>query len=308
MPSTVILITSIASLIGFAINILVMVIILLRGRRLYHYLFASLLFIAACWDFGIFLVMIRNSHLKEIILYHNLLTIPFYLFPAFVYHFTTTYLNQSHKKSTIALYIFCILNPLGYLTGVYQPFSSVYNYNWGNFGKTDLNAPMIAWSLVFYISIFVSCYFLIQAYNRESSLVTQRHIAYIFISLIIYSTATIKILVSLGVDVPLFLPFGILLVGFFGAVIGAAILKDRLFDITVFVRRGIIYSSLAIIIIFIFDFSQHLLAMFLGEVAGGHSTYIHLASIGIVVIAFMPLKRKLEQMIGNALAKKKIEF
>jgi hypothetical protein len=124
----------------------------------------------------------------------------------------------------------------------------------------------------------------------------------------VYSIATIKVLVSYGVDVPLFLPLGILLVGFFGAVIGTAILKDRLFDISVFVRKGIIYSVLAVIIIFIFDFSQHLLAMFLGELAGGHSTYIHFISIGIVVIAFMPLKRKLEQTIGNTLAKKKIEF
>jgi hypothetical protein len=124
----------------------------------------------------------------------------------------------------------------------------------------------------------------------------------------VYGVATIKVLVSYGIDAPLFLPFGILLVGFFGVIIGTAILKDRLFDITVIVRKGIIYSALAVIIVFIFDFSQHLFAMFLGELAGEHSTYIHFISIGIVVIAFMPLKRKLEQTINRAITKKKIQF
>jgi hypothetical protein len=44
MSSTVVLVASITSLIGFIINVLVMLVVLWRGRRRYHFLFAVLLF------------------------------------------------------------------------------------------------------------------------------------------------------------------------------------------------------------------------------------------------------------------------
>jgi hypothetical protein len=285
-----------------------MFVILSRGRRKYHLLFALLLFAAAFWDLGIFLVMIRNSFLNEIVLYHNLLSIPFSFFPAFVYHFTTIYLNQPRNKSTIVLYAFCSLGPIGGLTGVYQTYSGIYSYNWGNIGRIELTAPTIIWYLVYYLSILVSCWFLMRAHRQESSYVTRRHIAYIFVSFIVFSVALIKCWPSFGVDIPFLLPLGILVIGTFGALIGVAIIKDQLFDITVLVRKGIVYSALAAFIIIILDFSQHLIATFLGNMAGEGSTYIHFVSIGVVVVAFTPIKQRLERTLDKILAKKKIEL
>lgn len=308
MPSTVVLITSILSILGFAINILVMLVILSRGRRKHHLLFAPLLLIGACWDLGIFLIMIRNSFPDEIIQYQNLITIPIGFLPAFFYHFTSTYLNQPRKKTTIALYAYCIFGFVLVITGIFKPVSGVFNYAWGTVARYEPNWENLSWILVTYLTIFVSCWLLFQAQKQASSPLARRHIRYILVSFIVFSVAHLKILVVYGLDVAFLLPLGMFLIDSFGALIGIAIIKDQLFDITVLVRKGIIYSSLAILIIFIFDFSQHLLAMFLGELAGGHSIYIHFTSIGIVVIAFMPLKRKLEQTIGNILAKKTIEF
>ena len=68
MSSTVVLITSITSFIGFIINTLVLFVVVLRGRRGYHLLFAVLLLIVACWDLGIFLVMVRNSNPNDVLL------------------------------------------------------------------------------------------------------------------------------------------------------------------------------------------------------------------------------------------------
>jgi hypothetical protein len=124
----------------------------------------------------------------------------------------------------------------------------------------------------------------------------------------VFSIAHLKILLVYGVDAPYILPLGMLLIDSFGAIIGIAIVKDRLFDITVFVRKGIVYSILAALIIFIFDFSQHLIAKYLGDILGGHSIYIHFAIIAVVVGLFMPLKPRLENVISNAFDKKKIKF
>jgi len=123
-----------------------------------------------------------------------------------------------------------------------------------------------------------------------------------------FGIAQIKVLVAYDFNIALFLPLGILMVSSFGALIGMAIIKDRLLDITVFVRKGIVYSILAALIIFIFDFTQHLIAKYLGDILGGHSIYIHFAIIAVVVGLFMPLKPKLEHTISSAFAKKKIKF
>jgi len=123
-----------------------------------------------------------------------------------------------------------------------------------------------------------------------------------------FGIAQVKVLVAYGIDVPLLLPLGILMVSSFGALIGIAIIKDRLLDITVFVRKGIVYSILVAFIIFIFDFSQHLVAKYLGDILGGHSIYIHFAIIAVVVGLFMPLKPRLEHIVSSLFAKKKIKF
>ena len=318
MPSTVVLFTSIASFIGAIINVLVMFVILSRGRRKYHLLFALLLFTAVCWDLSIFLVMIRNSYPDEIVLYQNILSVPFSLFPAFVYHFTTNYLNQSRKRSTIALYAYCVGAFVLSVTGTVQIYSGVYNYSWGTIGRYHpiynygfgLIGGELANSayLVYNLSILFSCWLLLKARKVESSPVTRRHIGYIIVSFIVFAVASVKTLVAFGVDVPFILPLGILFVDLFGAVIGMAILKHQLFDITVLVRKGIIYSVLATLVICVFDFSQHLIASFLGSIVGEHSTYVYFASVAVVIVTFVPLKQRLDHIIGGILAKKKFEF
>jgi len=308
MPSTVVLITSVASLIGFIINLLVMSSIIWRGRRRYHLLFALLLFLAAFWDFTIFLIMIRNRFPNDIVLYQNIGTFPFVLFPAVLYHFTRSYLNQE-KKSAIPFYAYCTFCLILGFSGFFGPcVIGVYNYDWGSIGKSVTNPIVIGWYLTYQLSIWLSCWFLLRARKLESSSLNRRHIGYIIVSFIVFSVAQVKMLTTFGVDLAFILPLGILLTDLFGALIGIAIIKDRLFDITVFVRKGIIYSIFAVIIIFIFDFSQHLIAAYLGGIVGEHSTYIHVTIIAAVVIVFMPLKPRLEHKIDTIFARKKIEF
>lgn len=86
------------SLVGFAINTLVAFVLLWRGRRKYHLLFAALL-----------------------------ITIPMNFLPAVVYHFTTTYLNQPRRMSTIALYAYSILGFILVVSGTFQPVTGVYS-------------------------------------------------------------------------------------------------------------------------------------------------------------------------------------
>ena len=194
MVSSILWVTSIVSFIGFVINIIVMLLVLSRGKKLYHFLFAFLLLIGAFWDLGIFLIMIRNSFHNEIIQYQNLITIPFSFLPAFFFHFTTSYLKQPHKKITIVLYCCGILGLILFITGNFNPVIGVYDYGWGTVAKHELSFWNLAWIPLTYLSIFFSCLLLFQARKREISPLIRRHIGYILISFIVFSIAHLKIL------------------------------------------------------------------------------------------------------------------
>ncbi|WP_455278582.1 histidine kinase N-terminal 7TM domain-containing protein [[Eubacterium] cellulosolvens] len=309
MLSSILLATSIVSMIGFIINIIVLLLVLSRGKKKYHYLFASLLFIAACWDLGIFLITVRNDRPNEIIQYAiYIMGVPFTLFPALIFHFTTAYLSHPRMKTTIALYVYGIIALILTSIGIYSQINGIYNYAWGNIHRFKFDLPVLSWIIVYHLSIWISCWLLFQARKRESTTLIRRHIGYIIMGFVIFSVAQIKLLVTFGVNIAFTLLLGMVLVDSFGALIGIAIVKDRLFDITVFVKKGIVYSVLAALIIFIFDFSQHIIAKYLGDILAGHSIYIHFAIIAIVVGLFMPLKPKIEHVISNVFAKKKIKF
>ena len=66
MQSNAVLVTSITSFLGFLINGTVLFLVLSRGRKKYHYLFAGFLFVCAMWDIGIFLAILRNSYVNEL--------------------------------------------------------------------------------------------------------------------------------------------------------------------------------------------------------------------------------------------------
>lgn len=48
-----------------------------------------------------------------------------------------------------------------------------------------------------------------------------------------------------------------------------------------------------------FAFSEHLIATYLAEMAGALSEYLHLASIAMVVAAFMPVKRRVDRLVED---------
>jgi len=129
---------------------------------------------------------------------------------------------------------------------------------------------------------------------------------YILASFVVFIVAQVKLLVTLGVDLPFTLPLGMSLVDLFGALIGVAIVKHRLFDITVILKKGTAYSALGAVIIFLFALSEHLIATYLAAVAGGLSEYLHFVSIAVVVAAFMPVKRRVDRFVEGYFATKKV--
>jgi hypothetical protein len=229
---------------------------------------------------------------------------------AVIYHFTCSYLNQPRKKRTIFIWtISTILFILG-VSGLSGKIVGVYNYSWGNIYRPDsqlLIGNLVLGPMFYYFGISALLY-LFRAYRRETSPLKKRHILYIFISLLIVHLATTKIAILYNIDIPWLMPTCMLLNDIAAALIGIAIIMHRLFDITVIVKKGTIYSILVALIIFIFSCSEHLLSKYLGDLLGEQPIYIHLISIAAVVGILMPVRQRLERGIGGVFAKKKLEF
>src|SRR4030042_2668627 len=181
MASNTVLVTTITSSLGFILNVAVISLVLSRGRKKYHYLFAGIPLMLAIWDIGIVLCMIRNSFTNELPVYGYVISLPCVFLPALIYHFTCAYLNQPRKKSTIFIWVFCIIGFVLNASGIGGKIMGVYDYSWGNIFRPD-SASLLgtaSWLLVFYIFVWSSCWFLLRAYRRESSPIARRHIFYI---------------------------------------------------------------------------------------------------------------------------------
>ena len=309
MSSTV-LATSITSFIGFLLNSTIMALVLSRGRKLYHYLFSGFLFICALWDLGVFLSMIRNSHVNELPIYGNIIWWPCIFMFAIIYHFTCAYLNQPRKKTTIIIWAAsAILFILG-VSGLGGKIVGVYNYSWGNIYRPDsmlLNGNLIGLPVAYFFGLS-ALWFLFRAYRREISPLKKRHILYILTSFIIIHLAVTKVAILYGIDNRYLMPTCMLLNDIAASLVGIAIIKYQLFDFTVIIKKATIYSVLVALIIFVFSLSEHLLSTYIGHMLGEQSFYIHLISIAVVVGVLMPVRQRLERGIEGFFARKKVEF
>jgi CDP-diglyceride synthetase len=308
--SPTVLVTSITSSLGFLLNSTVLFLVLSRGREKYRYLFAGFLLVCALWDLGIVLAMVRNSHVNELPIYGYIIFWPCLFVPVLIYHFTHSYLNQPRKKTTIILWTVTLLLFILGVSGLLGKIEGVYNYSWGNIFKPDslLRIGCLASIPIWYFCIWTSCWSLFRARQRETSPLKRRHLLYILISFFVISLALVKTIILYGVDNPFLMPIGMLFNDISAGLIGIAIIKYRLFNITVIIKKTTIYSILAALIVFVFSLSEHLLATYVGNIFDEQSIYIHLISIATVIGVVMPVRKKVEGTIERFFAKKKFEF
>ncbi len=313
MTSNYLLASAITAGIATIINGAVLFLVLSRGRQKQHYLFAAVLALYTIGGIGIFLFFIRNSHLDELIIYNSVSVPTLLLSYPCIYHFTCAYLHQPRKKSTIFIWVFtaiCVLFTLcGTITG--EMAGTVVHYDWGNYIVSGPIGSIISSIVLVVLLAFVwtACWFLFRARQRETSPLARRHITYILISFLVISFFYLTLFLPTELTGRwLASPIRGLVGAAFAAVIGIAIIKERLLDITVIIKKTTIYSLLLALVIFIFSLSEHLLATYLMAFFGGHSIIIHIISVALVVAIVMPVRQKIERAIERFFAKKTVEF
>ena len=308
--STNVTITAISSFIGFVLNSAILYLVLSRGKRKYHYLFAGILLICAVWDLSITITMLRNEHPGDLILLGKILNIVCIFLLPLIFHFTCSYINRPYPKTTTILWSLTTITVMLWIFGIGGKINDVYHYSWGNIWKGDQIFVITTWLAIplWILNFSIACWLLYGQIKRESSQVTRRHLLYVLVGFMAIGLAVVKVLVVVGVDLAFLLPMGMAFNDLFIALIGIAIVKERLFDITLVLKKGALYSALGAGIILIFSVSEHMLATYIGEFLGEESFIIHIISIAVVIAILMPVKHWLERIIEVYFHQKQFEF
>jgi hypothetical protein len=310
MFSVPVVFTAVVSGIGFILNLSMMILVLSRGKKLYHYLFATVLFVCANWDMGILLSMVRNNHESELVIYGYVVFLPCAFLYALIYHFTCAYLEQPRKKFTLIIWVFSILSIIVLVTGWGGKIDGVFNYSWGNIYRIDQRLQIMSLFILpigWYVTGSSSWRFY-SAAKRETSPTKRRHMNYMAISFLALTFATVKLAVLYNVDNPILLPAGMLVNDLFSALIAVAIIKHQLFDITIILQKGTIFSALTGLVVFVFAVSEHLIGTYLGEMLSEHSHLPHIISTAIVIAVLLPLKTRIEHRVEVFFKQKSVQF
>jgi hypothetical protein len=309
MLSGILISTAVASLLGLLLNVVVLYLVFSRRSRPYHLLFSAVVLICAIWDLGIFLIVIRNNHPQEIEFYGYIVTLPCILLPAIIFNFTESYLRLSHTVVVRLLWAISILALALMALGVPWPIEGIYEYSWGNIFRVA--SPSIAVLIpisLFALAVTVSCWQLYRAYRANPESLASRHAFYMLVGFAAIGLAILKVLVIYGINTPLLLLIGMILNDIFAAVIGIAIVKQRLFDITIILKKSALYSAIAAIVFFVFSLSEHTLASYLGDLIGERMQIPYLISVAISIAILLPLYRRLEHMIDRYFKDRRFDF
>ena len=308
MTSPIVVITAVESGLGVLLTSTILYLVLSHGRKIYHYLFAAFLLICVNWDLGVFLLMIRNQHVEELEILGRIAILPCAFIPALIFHFSNLYIERPNKWAIALIWGLTGILWIPILTGVYYKIEGYYSYDWGNIFKV-MPSVLDPLTFVFWFGVNLwACWQLFKNARKTTSPLKRRHYWYIILGLLAVTFTVVKALVTMGINAPFLLPFGMFLSDIFVSIIGLAIIKDRLFDISVIIKKGTLYSVLAGLLIFVYSFTEHILITYIGETIGEHSTLIHLVSIAIGIAILMPVKSRLERAIERYFAHKKLAF
>lgn len=306
--TSIMLITAIESGFGFLLSSLILYLVLSRGRKVYHYLFAAFLLICANWDLGVLILMIRNGHLEELDVIGRIAILPCIFIPALVFHFANVYTGKPIRWAVVLVWALTVAMWGPIIAGVVYQIEGIYAYDWGNIFRV---MPSILDPLVFIFWFGINlwaCWLLFKGAKRAASRLERRHYIYIISGFLALTFAIVKALLTMGINVPFLLPLGMFLVDIFNAIIGIAIIKDRLFDITVIIKKGTLYSILAALLVFIYSFSEHMLVTYIGETFREYSNWAHIISISVGIAILIPVKNRLERAMEGWFAQRKLEF
>ncbi len=260
-------------------------------------------FVTAWWQLSwFFLFSTVDQNFAQIIVkigYSGIIFIPLTL-----YHFFVGFANSKRdQKLVISGYLFCLLM-FCLLWGSNYVINGYYNFFWGHYPKAGILHPLF---LVVLVSLAIRTAFLL-AHNLKTSPSSNRNQSrFVFFAFLAYLPASLDFLVNYGIE---FYPPGFVFILVTLGLLTYAIMRYRLLDIEVIIRKTLVFAGLFSFAFGVFAFVTFLTQEFFSAYVHGTTGKILslFVSVFLIVLGYEPLKQFLINLTDRFLFQKKYDY
>jgi signal transduction histidine kinase len=273
-----------------------------RSRTEANLTFAGVCICTAYWQGAwVLLFNVKDATFAEHVArigYSGIIFIPFVFF-----HFISVFTNSCNKRilglgyGTAIVFLIVLWSTNLFVSGTYSFF-------WGFYPKAGPFHPLYLFATTI---ILVRALWLLRKYRRQVSFqpIKVNQANYVAISTIIYSFSASDFVVNYGIN---YYPIGFVFTTAYTTVIAYAIIKYRLLDINVFIKKTLIYASLLVTLII----PCYALVIIAEHIRFGQIDYAF--SIGLLALfilvgfLFPKLRFQTEEALERVLFKKRVDY
>lgn len=290
---------------GVAVLLVGIYVFINNARSKINIIFFLFCLSAFVWLFS-FSMMYSNQSINKALIWARYGDVGILCLPIFSYYFVLVLLHKDNGFYLKLLQIMLILStPILYLTQTEYFFTGIQSYSWGHY---PLAGPLYALSIMFYFLYVLSIYLLYYSLISKSEQYDTRkinQIKYVLIAFVGGCTGFVDFLPKY--HVPIY-PWGHISSLIFIFIIAYTILKHRLMDVVVVIRKGLLYSFIAGLLTALYLSLVFIFGNYLGGRKSAASIFFTIISIIIFSLIFQPLRDKVQEIIDKLFFRGKYDY
>ena len=248
--------------------------------------FSLFMLVCTTWLAG-FSAMNMMKNAPDAFIFVRILYTGVMLIPTFYYHFVVEFLGLKNRRS----YLFCFYLLSSIFIALLWTTKSIVRgttlYSWGYSG--DSAEGHLVFLLFFFYGASFAIWDLWRAICKTHDTIVKNKIKYVLIAFVIALFASTDYLSTYRID---YYPLGFVFMIIFSLITSYAIIKHKLMDINVVIKKGVLYSLLFTSISFIFVVFI-LIANMLSRVYFGYSSwfFVYVATL-LIAVLFIPIHNR----------------
>lgn len=259
------------------------------------------------WAFGVGM-MVRSSSLEEAQVWLTVLCSSAILIPPTFLHYIYSLVKVTDQKRKIIISWYVFFAALLIVNFFKPDFFARVSETKPNFPYfTDLAPLYPVFTVAFVVCVAMAFIALIVALRSNISTANRNQLKYMLLASIFGFGGGITAFFPVY-DLPIY-PFGVFIVITYPVLMAYAIVRHRLLDIEVMIKRTLVFAGLSFFVLAAFAVPFYVVTNMVGFSATGQARWLLLALIGIGITAvFRPLDQFLVHVTDKFLFQKKINY
>lgn len=292
------------SLLSAVINIILAIFVFVKNKKSYlNIAFVLMTFCIAIWNINTFGLFIATNEIFAV-KWSNVFRHGLFLMPAVTLHFLTILTNSNDKKRKriiISAYVYSFIVIIIALSGYFR--GNFVKQKWGYFPGVDLayKSFMAGFVVFFGYGLFL----LFRKYRTVKSALEKNRLKYALAALIV------GIIVGSTNFFPSFFeayPLGNFSGAVYTGIIAYSIVKHRLLEIEVIIKRGAVYTVLAGFVTACYMLVIFVSVQLFGTYTGAVSIIMLVISSFIIAMTLEPLRNKLDKITDKIFFRGKYDY